>query len=99
MVSGPSRTQAEQDVQNLTRKLKLLETDLEQSEDKAQDSDKKLRVAEAQVEELQREKKQLENQIGILESELSHTTLLPCMCVRFVWHRFWEVNVYWHPLG
>ena len=72
MVSGPSRTQAEQDVQNLTRKLKLLETDLEQSEDKAQDSDKKLRVAEAQVEELQREKKQLENQIGILESELSH---------------------------
>ena len=67
--------QAEQEVQNLTRKLKLLETDLEQSEDKAQDSDKKLRVAEAQVEELQREKRQLENQIGILESEFCVTLL------------------------
>ena len=56
-------------MQNLTRKLKLLEADLEQSEDKATDSEKKFRVAEAQVEELQREKKQMENQIGMLESE------------------------------
>lgn len=81
MVSRSLCTQAEQEVQNLTRKLKLLETDLEQSEDKAQDSDKKLRVAEGQVEELQREKRQLENQIGILESESSQHCYLCQICM------------------
>ena len=59
--------QAEQEVQNLMRKLKLLENDLDQAEDKAADSTSKLRELETLHEESERENKQLNRKIELLE--------------------------------
>ena len=58
-------------MQNLMRKLKLLETDLDQAEDQKADSDSKAKDLEAQVEELTRENKQLQNRVNVLEGKFS----------------------------
>lgn len=59
--------QAEQEVQNLMRKLKLLENDLDQAEDKAAEATSKLKDLETQYEEAEREKKQMQRRIDVLE--------------------------------
>ena len=51
------------------RKLKLLETDLDQAEDQKADSDGKAKDLEAQVEELTRENKTLQNRVNTLEGK------------------------------
>ena len=61
--------QAEQEVQSLQRKLKLLENDLEMAEEKAADSTDKLKESETQAEELTRENKQLNHRIDVLEGK------------------------------
>lgn len=63
--------QAEQEVQNLMRKLKLLENDLDQAEDQKADSDSKAKDLEVQNEELIRENKQLQNRVNVLEGKFS----------------------------
>ena len=65
--STHTHTQAEQEVENLQRKLKLLESDLDTAEDKAADNSEKLKEFEAQNEELTRENKQLHHKIDVLE--------------------------------
>lgn len=59
--------QAEQEVQNLLRKLKLMENDLDTAEDKFMDTNAKFKDRETQVEELTRENKQLDHRISVLE--------------------------------
>ena len=55
------------EVQNLMRKLKLMENDLDTSEDKCADQGEKLKDYEIQMEELTRENKQLNHRINVLE--------------------------------
>lgn len=54
-------------MQNLLRKLKLLENDLDTAEDKSSDATSKSKDLESQVEELTRENRQLNHRIGVLE--------------------------------
>lgn len=61
--------QAEQEVQNLLRKLKMVEGDLDQAEDKQAESDAKVKDLETQVEELTRERQQLQHRVNILEGK------------------------------
>lgn len=59
--------QADLEIQNLQRKLKLMEGDLDSAEDKCADASTKLKDMEAQVEELTRENKQQTHRIQVLE--------------------------------
>lgn len=59
--------QAEQEIQNLNRKMKLLENDLDAAEDKGTDANAKCKDNEVQIEELTRENKQLQHRISVLE--------------------------------
>lgn len=56
-------------MQNLTRKMKLLETDLDSAEDRVADISDKNKELEAEVEELQRENKTLQRRVDTLEGE------------------------------
>lgn len=52
---------------NLSRKVKLLENDLDTAEDKANDAVSKSKDLESQLEETTRENKQLTHRIQVLE--------------------------------
>lgn len=67
-------------MENLNRKLKLLETDLDTAEDKAADANDKFKEKEAQAEDLERENKQFKRRIDMLEGNACELRMLCCQC-------------------
>lgn len=56
-------------MENLRRKMKLMESDLDSAEDKGADHLSKSKGFEEQVEELTRDNRQLNHRIGVLEGK------------------------------
>lgn len=66
---------AENEIQNLNRKVTLLEQDLEAAEDRADTLKGEKATAETECEDSIREAKQLKRSIEILESRLYHNNV------------------------